>query len=222
MRQYFIKPSERTFCFLFPVVWPGMSCRERGTAKPKCRCSTWQDLLGVSWPDKAGREIQPFIYIPCGFACCVLNFQTPLGFCRRWRQRDSFPLTGWNGLSRKMSDSYVLINCEVLTCGQSVAPCWFFLLAAAPSFRTGYGWRQLTSCRDLIFSTMDHNDSSSRESMKFEHTQNCQLGLFSAGDDLITVSQFMETIKHPWIACMRSELSDYFWALVHLTFLALL
>lgn len=63
-------------------------------------------------------------------------------------------------------------------CGQPVPPCWFFLLAVGPSFRTGYGWSPPTSCRGLIFSMMDYNDSSSRVSMKFKHCQNCQLSLF--------------------------------------------
>lgn len=50
------------------------------------------------------------------------------------------------------------------------------------------------------------------------------LCFFSAGDDLITVSQCMETIKRssPKLHACVSEMSDYIWALVHLSFLATL
>ena len=57
----FYKPFREDLSLPFPVVWPGPSCRERGTAKPKCRCSTWQALDGVSWPDKS-RERNTAIY----------------------------------------------------------------------------------------------------------------------------------------------------------------
>lgn len=74
-RQYFISPSERTFLLPFPVVWPGLSCRQRGTAKPKCRCSTWQALHGVSWPDKS-RERNTAIYL-YSLWFCVLRPRLP-------------------------------------------------------------------------------------------------------------------------------------------------
>lgn len=68
--------------------------------------------LSMECPDqtKAGREIQPFIYIHCGFACCVLDFQTPGGYSV-WgrRQMDAFPFTYLKEPSELMSDPYVLI-----------------------------------------------------------------------------------------------------------------
>lgn len=73
--QYFICSSERIFSLPFPVVWPGTSCRERGTAKPKCRCSTWQALHGVSWPDKS-RERNTAIYL-YSLRFCVLRPRLP-------------------------------------------------------------------------------------------------------------------------------------------------
>ena len=74
-RQYFIGPSERTFSLPFPVVWPRPGCRERGTAKPKCRCSTWQSLHGVSWPDKS-TERNTAIYL-YSLRFCVLRPRLP-------------------------------------------------------------------------------------------------------------------------------------------------
>lgn len=59
----------------FPVVWPGTSSRQRGTAKPKCRCSSWQALHGVSWLDKgSGRNTAIYLY-PLWF--CVLRPRLP-------------------------------------------------------------------------------------------------------------------------------------------------
>lgn len=73
--QYFISSSERIFRFLFLWFGRGTSCRERGTAKPKCRCSTWQALHRVSWPDKR-RERNTAIYL-YSLWFCVLRPRLP-------------------------------------------------------------------------------------------------------------------------------------------------
>ncbi len=92
--QYFISPSERTFRFLFLWFGPGWAVG-RGE-QPNPNVDAQLGRLSTECPDqtKAGREIQPFIYIRCGFACCVLDFQTPGGYSVwGWRQMDGFPLT---------------------------------------------------------------------------------------------------------------------------------
>lgn len=93
-RQYFIGPSERTFSLPFPVVWPGLSCRERGTAKPKCRCSTWQALHGVSWPDKS-RERNTAIYLYSLWFCVL---------------RPRLPDPGWIFRLRTKTDGWLSID----------------------------------------------------------------------------------------------------------------
>lgn len=71
----FYKHSIENLMLPFPVVWPRLSCRASGTAKPKCRCSTWQTLHGVSWPDK-GRERKRAIYL-YSLWFCVLRTRLP-------------------------------------------------------------------------------------------------------------------------------------------------
>lgn len=144
--QYFISPSERTFLLPFPVVWPGLSCRQRGTAKPKCRCSTWQALHGVSWPDKS-RERNTAIYL-YSLWFCVLRPRLP---DPGWIFRLKTKTDGWLSIDIKepwglMSDPYVLIECEHLMCGPPSSPnaILFFSKqnAVGLSLRQAYGWRQ--------------------------------------------------------------------------------
>lgn len=81
----------------FPVVWRwnGQSARERNSQSPKCRCSPWQPLTpSVLTRQRQREKYSRFIYTRCGFACCVLDFQTPGGFCLRDEdRRTAFHLT---------------------------------------------------------------------------------------------------------------------------------
>lgn len=83
LRQYCQSSSEKTFRFLFLWFGAGRAVGEEEQPNPDVDAQIGR--LSVECPDqtKAGREIQPFIYIHCGFACCVLDFQTPGGFSPR-------------------------------------------------------------------------------------------------------------------------------------------
>lgn len=196
--QYFISPSERTFRFLFLWFGPGRAVG-RGE-QPNPNVDAQLGRLSTECPDqtKAGREIQPFIYIRCGFACCVLDFQTPGGYSVwGWRQMDGFPLTYLKEPSGLMSDPYVLIECEVLMCGPS-QPCTIIASKTKRCrsiLQNRLGLR--TDCppvKYLTYCMMVCNDSS-RESMKSERFQNHRGRLcFYEEDDLTTVCQGMEPI----------------------------
>lgn len=90
----FYKPFREDLSLPFPVVWPGPSCRERGTAKPKCRCSTWQALDGVSWPDKS-RERNTAIYLYSLWFCVL---------------RPRLPDPGWIFRLRMKTDGWLSID----------------------------------------------------------------------------------------------------------------
>lgn len=78
--QYFISPSERTFCFLFLWFGPGWAVGRGEQPNPNVDAQLGRHSTECPDQTKAEREIQPFIYIHCGFACCVLDFQTPGGY----------------------------------------------------------------------------------------------------------------------------------------------
>lgn len=90
----FYKPFREDLSLPFPVVWPWLSCRERGTAKPKCRCSTWQALHGVSWPDKS-RERNTAIYLYSLWFCVL---------------RPRLPVPGWIFCLRTKTDGWLSID----------------------------------------------------------------------------------------------------------------
>lgn len=93
-RTIFYKPFREDLSLPFPVVWPGLSCRERGTAKPKCRCTTWQALGGVSWPDKR-RERNTAIYLYSLWFCVL---------------RPRLPDPGWIFRLRMKTDGWLSID----------------------------------------------------------------------------------------------------------------
>lgn len=197
--QYFISRSERTFRFLFLWFGPGWAVG-RGE-QPNPNVDEQLGRLSAECPDqtKAGREIQPFIYIRCGFACCVLDFQTPGGYSV-WgrRQMDGFPLTYVTEPSGLMSDPYVLIECKVLMCGPPPSPntiSFFFFTKCCRSvfqnrlwLKTDYPpaktwhsvWWSLMTAAGKVWNLSVVRITSSDS--------------FSMGDDLTTVSQGMEPI----------------------------
>ena len=93
-RTIFYKPFREDLSLPFPVVWPGLSCRERGTAKPKCRWTTWQALGWVSWPDKS-RERNTAIYLYSLWFCVL---------------RPRLPDPGWIFRLRMKTDGWLSID----------------------------------------------------------------------------------------------------------------
>jgi len=82
------------FCFLFLWFGPMLSSRERGTAKPKCRCSTWQALHGVSWPDKS-RERNTAIYLYSLWFCVLCPRLPDPGWIFRLQDEDRWMAFHW-------------------------------------------------------------------------------------------------------------------------------
>lgn len=92
--QYFIRPSERTFCFLFLWFGLGWAVGREEQPKPKCRCSAWQAPHGASWPDKS-RERNTAIYLYSLWFCVL---------------RPRLPDPGWIFHARKKTDGWFSID----------------------------------------------------------------------------------------------------------------
>lgn len=119
-RTIFYGPFREDLSFPFPVVWPRLSCRERGAAKRDCRCTVWQTLHGLSWPDKS-RARNTAIYLYSLWFCVLRPRHSDPGWIFQQRMKTD----GWlsidilKGTWRLMSDPYVLIECKLFMCGLS-------------------------------------------------------------------------------------------------------